>query len=553
MSLRLRVLLLVMSVAVVATGTAAWLTLNRTTKEITRTVTADQEQAAMIISDLVDYGQRRGGWGGIDRRVQRVADETGQRIRVLSDSGALIIDSDMIAGGVARPTPVPPIVVDPRPVLQPPEGISEIAMIEGTTNAIGRYRLAVWLAKCLATVNAEVRLTDSYWGISNITPINALDPAVQNCQLRAKQVYTEKNHDIDTEWATACREVRRTEPLDSCLKSVFTRRTGEFAPQPLRVLLGARNADQINVAVWPVAAMAAGVAVLAIVVALLLSRRVLRPVAALTSASRRLGAGGLDERVPVVGRDELAELGRSFNMMADSLQRSEERQRQLVADVAHELRTPLANLRGYLEALRDGIIPASPEVFASLHDEALLQQRIVDDLQDLALAEAGSLAYHRMRVDLVELAEICRHANLASAEAAGVSLTVQASHDVTVLADPDRLRQVLGNLITNALRATYRGGSVTLTVYSVGVSAVIDVRDTGHGIAPEDLPHLFDRFWRADQSRHRGTGGSGLGLAIAKEIVSAQGGTITVESRIGCGSTFTLTLPVADGGRVPVR
>ncbi|MDW6062344.1 histidine kinase dimerization/phospho-acceptor domain-containing protein [Streptomyces sp. FXJ1.4098] len=189
--------------------------------------------------------------------------------------------------------------------------------------------------------------------------------------------------------------------------------------------------------------------------------------------------------------------------MAASLQDSEERQRRLVGDVAHELRTPLANLRGYLEALRDGVVDPEPELLDSLHEEVLLQQRIVDDLQDLALAEAGALSYHRDHIDLGELLETCRTAHRAQAERARVALTVETpgGDPVYAHADADRLRQAIGNLVSNAVRATGPGGTVRLSLARRGAGAVVQVGDTGHGIPAEHLPHVFDRFWRADAAR----------------------------------------------------
>jgi two-component system, OmpR family, sensor histidine kinase BaeS len=334
-------------------------------------------------------------------------------------------------------------------------------------------------------------------------------------------------------------------PLDSCLAQAFTAQIGDVAPVPARVYLGARSDPSSALAAGPLLAAAAGVAAVAIIGTVLLSRRVLRPIDTLTAAAQRLGRGDLTGRVPVRGNDELAELARSFNRMADSLQRGEERQRRLVADVAHELRTPLANLRGYLEALADGVIAPDQDLYASLHEEAVLQQRIVDDLQDLALAEAGNLAYHRVMVDLAELLETCRTAHHARAESAGVSLHVVAE-PVAVHADPDRLRQVVGNLVTNALRATAAGGSVRLVASRTDTQAIVQVVDTGSGIAADAMPHVFDRFWRADAARGRRTGGSGLGLAIARQIVTDHQGTITVASEIGVGTTFTIALPRAD-------
>ncbi|TGA83161.1 sensor histidine kinase, partial [Streptomyces palmae] len=256
----------------------------------------------------------------------------------------------------------------------------------------------------------------------------------------------------------------------------------------------------------------------------------------------------LGRRVPAAGRDEIAELGRVFNRMAASLQAGEERQRRLTGDIAHELRTPLANLRGYLEALRDGVVEPTPELLDSLHDEALLQQRIVDDLQDLALAEAGALTYHWAAVELGEVLEACRTAHRAKAAAAGVALEVVAPRPVRVSADADRLRQAVGNLVGNALRATASGGTVSLALAVEGELAVLRVRDTGKGISAEDLPHLFDRFWRADAARGRATGGSGLGLSIARQIVTDHRGTIDVESTVGVGTTFTIVLPMVPAG-----
>jgi two-component system sensor histidine kinase BaeS len=302
----------------------------------------------------------------------------------------------------------------------------------------------------------------------------------------------------------------------------------------------------------PVVLGVALVALVTIAIAVLVSQRVLRPIGTLTRAASGLAHRNLSARVPVRGHDELAELARTFNRMADSLQRSENRQRQMVADIAHELRTPLANVRGYLEALKDGVLAPDPELFASLHEEALLQQRIVDDLQDLALAESGAMVYHRVPLDVRELLHTCATAHRATAEAAGVSLDVTEPDEpapLRVRADADRLRQVLGNLITNALRATPAGGAVTLGARMDGYdSVVITVDDTGTGMSAQDLPLVFDRFWRADRARARGTGGTGLGLAIAREIITAHGGTIGITSAPDLGTTVTVRLPAARQG-----
>jgi two-component system sensor histidine kinase BaeS len=191
------------------------------------------------------------------------------------------------------------------------------------------------------------------------------------------------------------------------------------------------------------------------------------------------------------------------------------------------------------------MLEPDPDLFASLHDEAVLQQRLVDDLQELALAESGGLTYHRMRLDLSELLETCRTAHSAVAESAAVRLEVETGDLPLIRADPDRLRQAVGNLVTNALKATPPGGSVILRGFTSMGDVVITVTDDGRGIATDQLPHVFDRFWRADGARGRTTGGRGLGLAIARHIIAAHGGTITASSTLGVGSVFTIRLPVA--------
>lgn len=214
-------------------------------------------------------------------------------------------------------------------------------------------------------------------------------------------------------------------------------------------------------------------------------------------------------------------------------------------DIAHELRTPLANLRGYLEALSDGVLSPSSELFVSLHEEAVLQQRVVDDLQELALAEAGALRYRNAAVDVADLLESCQVAHHAVPEAHDVVLRVETAGELTVRGDSDRLRQAITNLVSNALNATPPDGSVTLRGRRVADRVLVEVLDTGHGIAPADQVKVFDRFWRADAARGRRTGGSGLGLAITREFVTAHGGTITVASEPGAGTVFTISLPTA--------
>ncbi len=279
----------------------------------------------------------------------------------------------------------------------------------------------------------------------------------------------------------------------------------------------------------------------ALVLGLFISWGLTRPVRKLTHAARAVAAGDLGQRVVVQGRDELGELGHAFNHMAASLQASEALRRNLMADISHELRTPLAVIQGNLQAILDGVFPLEQAQIASLYDETHLLTRLVEDLRELALAEAGQLRLERAPVDLVALARSVAAHFQPTAETAGVTVSVVAGADVPVVGgDADRLGQVLRNLISNALRHTPAGGRVTVSVTQTGPGVEMQVSDTGVGIAAADLPHVFDRFYRGGKGRR--DSGSGLGLAIARRWVLAHGGQITARSIEGQGATFTVTL-----------
>ncbi len=289
----------------------------------------------------------------------------------------------------------------------------------------------------------------------------------------------------------------------------------------------------------------------ALLLALLLARGVVGPVETLTLAARRMEKGDLSGRVTVRAHGEIGELAHAFNAMADGLGRLERVRRSMVTDIAHELRTPLANIRGYLEALRDGVVAPTPALLDSLHEEALLLTRLVADLQELELAEAGQLRLARRPVAVGDLVAKAVQAVQPTAAAKGVAVAAAPLPDLPALqADPDRLGQVLRNLLCNAITHTPAGGAVTVTAGATAGGIELRVSDTGSGIAADQLPHIFDRFYRGDPSRARSTGGAGLGLAIVQALVAAHGGTVRAASPGpgGRGSTFTVTLPV---GRPP--
>ncbi|MEU8800027.1 ATP-binding protein [Spirillospora sp. NPDC048819] len=298
---------------------------------------------------------------------------------------------------------------------------------------------------------------------------------------------------------------------------------------------------------YRIAGVTAVILFLAVGVSVLVATRLVRPVRAVTAAVRRMRAGDGSARVMVRAKGEVGELGAAFNEMSEHLDRMERQRKAMVSDVSHELRTPLSNIRGWLEAAQDGVADLDPALTASLVEEATLLQHIVDDLQQLALADVGKLRLHPEPVDVAALVEQIATVYRVAAEAAEVALAVEVTGRPHLDADPVRLRQAVGNLLANAVRYTPAGGRVSLRAYGDGDDVLIEVADTGPGIAPEHLPHVFDRFWRAEKSRSRQTGGSGLGLAIVRQLAEAHGGSSAVRSEPGRGATFTLRLPRAPG------
>lgn len=282
------------------------------------------------------------------------------------------------------------------------------------------------------------------------------------------------------------------------------------------------------------------------VLGLAFSRTLTRPLNRLAMAARAIAARNLAQRVEPGGTVEVANVAHAFNDMADSLQNAETLRRNLMADVAHELRTPLSVLQGNLSALIDGVFPLEMAEVAKLYDETRLLNRLVGDLRELTQAEAGQLKLNIGSVDLSAVAESTVDAFHAPAREKSVQLSVNVPSDLPhVRADAERVAQVLRVLLTNALRHTEAGGAITVAASAAPDGVEVSVSDTGEGIAAGDLPHIFDRFWRSDKSRARETGGSGLGLAIARQLIESQGGQIGVESRAGKGSRFWFRLPVA--------
>lgn len=295
--------------------------------------------------------------------------------------------------------------------------------------------------------------------------------------------------------------------------------------------------------------LAAGLAatVAAAAASLFVSKRIIDPVQRMVAATRRISAGSYGERVPVREADELGTLSESFNSMAASLQAAEEQRLELIGDVSHELRTPLSTLEGYMEGLMEGSIEPSEETWALLYEEGERMRRLVDDLSQLSRAEAGTLDLRRTSVSPRETVGRATGRMLPLFDEKRVELENPVPDDLPlVVADADRVTQVLTNLLSNALRHTPAGGVVAVGVEPRGDKAVFSVKDAGEGISSEHLPHIFKRFYRIENSRSKEGGGSGVGLAICRALVEAMGGEIWAESPgAGQGATFAFTLPIS--------
>lgn len=279
---------------------------------------------------------------------------------------------------------------------------------------------------------------------------------------------------------------------------------------------------------------------------LFVAHRIVEPLERMIETSRRIAEGRYQDRIEISDDYEISHLAASLNSMAATLERTEQQRRELMGNVAHELRTPLTTIKGYMEALSDGVIPADAAAFALVREEAERLSRLVRDLQDLSRLEESGTTLHQVPVLLADLVQSAVEKMRPLCDELGVRLTVLlAPHLPTLQLDYDRMQQVLLNLLDNAAHYTGRGGTIQVEAIDEGGTASISITDTGVGIAPEHLSHIFTRFYRVDKSRSRAAGGSGIGLTIARGLVEAHEGTLTAESTPGIGTRFTIRLPIA--------
>jgi two-component system sensor histidine kinase BaeS len=276
----------------------------------------------------------------------------------------------------------------------------------------------------------------------------------------------------------------------------------------------------------------------------LLARSLTRPLRQLTEATRKVAAGDLDVKVDIRSKDELGELAQSFNLMNQRLAQSRDMRRQMTADIAHELRTPVSVILGYADGLKENVIPPSQETFDLIQEQAEQLEHLIDDLRTLTRAEAGELTLDLSPTDPSSLVQRLIATYEPQAARQEIELNVEVEEPIPqIMIDADRFRQVIANLLSNALQYTHAGGQITTSITADEGEVSIQITDTGPGIPPEDLDLIFERFFRRDPSRSRDTGGSGLGLSIAKSLVERQGGQIRVESEVGKGTSLILTFP----------
>lgn len=588
-SLLVRLLLTSMTIAVLSVGATAWLAVETTTRAI-------QEERGQVLSDDTDILRQLSGfaathadWSGVQPSVRTLSRTMGRRIALTTETGRTIADSAV--PGTALPARAS-ATVDPLTTDTYTEPGAQLAGID--PRAVGPYVLTAaertWVKTvaekrlvCMRRYTSDGRLQQLPSGRTVViapdggaasvplecadgvlnTPTRTERKALDELNVLAKRCFDrpKKGRDatpvgiggefivgVDTLAGDHARGLGVSQQTQTCVDSARRTQLDPYVAPRARLYLGNLGGQPAGFDLSPTnKAKIVGVTALVLAVTIAMTTvvaiRLVRPLRALTAAAQQ--PPHRHARVAVTTKDETGYLAAAFNDLTARREHLEAQRKAMVSDIAHELRTPLTNIRGWLEVTRDGLVEPDPDLIAALHDEALLLQHIIDDLRDLAAADAGTLKLHREPVCADDLVAQAVSAHSTRAETAGIRLHAHTDPDLWLDADPVRMRQVLGNLISNALRHTPTGGTVTVTTRHTGDLAVLTVEDTGSGIAPDDLPHVFERFWRAEKSRSRHTGGSGLGLSIVRQFVEAHGGTVTADSEPRKGAVFTIRLPCA--------
>lgn len=568
-SLLVRFFLFSLVIAACSIAVTAWLASQATTGAIRQEQGEALETDAAIVGDLVGYAATHRDWSGAKAEVEEIARRYGRRIALADRNGRKLLDT-----GTENSPQLP---VTPRAVVDPLNVNGKI-----DRRAVGPFKLTDEEHRLLHSYSAQLTECNRYITIvdapngrprlSNDQPGNLSQwddckvgdrlyaltatelAAYEELQsLFVKCIATQEGDPslvdkppsrVTLDWDVLM--VRDSPPdVVSCMDTARREQLKPFVAEPVQLFLTQVTGDEpqpidlSTTGATRITLVALGILAIAGFASWVTATQLVRPIRALTAATRRTAEGDRTARVDG-GAGEIGELAKSFNAMSEKLAETERQRQAMVSDVAHELRTPLGNITGWLEATQDGLAEPDPHLIAMLLEESLLLQRLVDDLHDLAQADAGTLRLHPEPIALDDVVD-----QVVNAQQNREILLRAETRPVHLGADPVRLRQALGNLVANAVRYTPPGGEVVVKLFQEQDRAIIEVADTGTGIAPEDVPHVFDRFWRADKSRSRRTGGSGLGLAITRHLVEAHGGTVSVTSTLGEGSTFRISLPSA--------
>ncbi len=593
-SLFLRLLATSVLVALCAIAATAWLAVQSTTRAIRQENGQSLSDDTSVYDGLLSFAAQHRDWIGVETVRAELSRATGRQIIITTRSRQVIAGPPVTAD---RLPPRASAVIDP---LNVDTLLASAGDQAGTSSgsidarAAGPFRLTAGERRRLAGLtDRSVRCAESY----------GLQVRVINTPSGRPQVRPVSGN-LSGQWADQqldCLDPPAATPTEQKALSQLNRLVGPCVARrglrPVEVTLGfswlpvgrpalldddgkraiqacidAARRDQLRPHVAPPALLfmtspdpesapvftlsrttglrIAGVSALVLAVAVgvtaLVGRRLIRPLHALTAAA----SGPIDDiaPLPIVRDDEIGRLTAAFNGLSERRRTTEHQRRSMVSDIAHELRTPLTNIQSWLDAARDGLAAADDELLTLLGEEAALLRHVIDDLRDLAAADAGELRLHPEPLFVNDLLEQVAVAHRGAAEAARVHIATESMGDPEVLADPNRLRQAVGNLVNNAVRHSRPGAAVFLRSRLEGADLVLEVTDTGDGIDPAELGNIFERFWRADRSRSRHTGGSGLGLSIVRKIAEAHGGRVDVSSEPGRGSTFTLRVPVVAVG-----
>ncbi|MDX8032947.1 HAMP domain-containing sensor histidine kinase [Lentzea sp. BCCO 10_0856] len=568
-SLLVRFFLFSLVIAACSIAVTAWLASQATTGTIRQEQGEALETDAQILDELVNYAAKHKDWTAAQSEVDGFARKYNRRIALTDLNGKKLVDT----GNENSPRlPITPkATVDPLNVSGKidPRAVGPFQLSDAEKEKLHFY--ATELAAC----NDKIQIVDAPNGrprLSNLEPgqfsrweecevgyqlytitateqaayeklqqlfaecLDRLAPGLQPLAKAAGRVSLDWDvttvRDSSPEAVTCMTNARRDQLRPYVAPPTYLFLTSPTGEEPMAIDLSTTGTTRITL-------VALGILALAGFASWLTATQLVRPIRALTAATQRTAEGDRAVRVDG-GAGEIGELAKSFNAMSEKLAETERQRQAMVSDVAHELRTPLGNITGWLEATQDGLAEPDPHLVDMLLEESLLLQRLVDDLHDLAQADAGTLRLHPEPITLDDVVD-----QVVNAQQNREILLRAEITPVHISADPVRLRQALGNLVANAVRYTPPGGEVVVKLFQEGENAIIEVRDTGTGIAPDDVPHVFDRFWRADKSRSRRTGGSGLGLAITRHLVEAHGGTVSATSVPGRGSTFRISLPLA--------